>query len=329
MELTSQSRMSNPHDTSSPSTEHREFARVALAYHHLGIPVIPICPPDHKGMSSGHLAKCSNPGKTPLVSDWPKYGHLLPSPTDIRHWAQRWPDANFGGPTGPLFGIALDIDPRHGGDQELESRGWKVPETPTSLPGGDGVHNIFLHPGYSVPNKVAIAPGIDFRGDGGQIVLPPSLHVSGNQYQWEPSLLIGQVPLAPAPEWLLAALKSTPPTKSAVWDERELDSTVRGVPQGQRDSTGYRLACRWLAKGFTPLEVDHFLQSWAGRCQPPIGSAPGDPWRSGLPYRGHSGRRRLPKTRRRPLASSHNRVLVQRFNQLVAGHRHGPGDCLR
>ena len=188
--------MNNRRPAPKPSAQCCRFGRVARAYLGLGIPAIPLCPPDHVGMSSGHLRNCSNPGKTPLVSDWPKYGQRLPTVDVISRWDAQWPNANVGGPTGPLLGIALDIDPRHGGDTELESRGWEIPKTPTSLTGGDGSHHIFNHPKFKVPNKVAMAPGIDLRGDGGQIVLPPSLHASGKQYQWGPSLRIGITPLA-------------------------------------------------------------------------------------------------------------------------------------
>ncbi len=268
--------MSNCRPAPNHSAQYCGFGSAARAYLGLGISAIPLCPPDHVGMSSGHLAKCSNPGKTPLVSDWPKYGQRLPTVDVISRWDAQWPNANVGGPTGPLLGIALDIDPRHGGDQELERHGWKVPKTPTSLTGGDGSHHIFHHPEFKVPNKVAMAPGIDLRGDGGQIVLPPSLHASGKQYQWEPSLRIGITPLASPPEWLLQYIRTSSKQRSA-WDDRILDSNVQGVALGERDSTGYRLACRWLAKGFTPIEVEHFLLSWAASCQPPMGGAPGDP----------------------------------------------------
>ena len=46
------------------------------------------------------------------------------------------------------------------------------------------MHYIFNHAGSSLRNRINMAPGLDFRGDGGYIVVPPSLHISGNQYEW-------------------------------------------------------------------------------------------------------------------------------------------------
>ena len=43
----------------------------------------------------------------------------------------------------------------------MKARGWEPPDTPTSLTGGGGLHYLFSHPGFHLPNKVAIAPGID------------------------------------------------------------------------------------------------------------------------------------------------------------------------
>src|SRR6516162_3950542 len=41
-------------------------------------------------------------------------------PEQIRRWWKQHPDYNIGTPTGLIF-FTLDVDPRHGGDQTLES----------------------------------------------------------------------------------------------------------------------------------------------------------------------------------------------------------------
>ena len=157
-------------------------------------------------MSREHIEKCQTPGKTPLVR-WKKYQNRLPTEEEIRTWWERWPEANVGCATGAVSGFfVLDVDPRHGGDEEIAARGLTTPDTITSLTGGSGTHYLFDHPGWTVGNDVSVYPGLDIRGDGGLIILPPSVHESGETYTWEVSSRPGEVDIAQAPQWLLEAL---------------------------------------------------------------------------------------------------------------------------
>src|SRR5919112_672 len=55
----------------------------------------------------------------------------------------------------------------------------------TARSGSGGLHLYLRHPDYPVGNRQIAGIG-DLRGDGGLIVAPPSLHVSGNRYEWLP-----------------------------------------------------------------------------------------------------------------------------------------------
>ena len=253
-----------------------DFLKVARAYLSMGKPVIPLCPADHQGVTASHLEKCQHPGKTPLITSWQRYGQDFPTGEQIEAWARQWPGANVGGPTGPLWGVALDVDPRHGGDLELSRRHWSIPDTPTSLTGGGGAHYLFQHPGVPVPNRVNLAPGLDVRGDGGQIVLPPSAHVSGRIYAWELTLHPYKTPLAPMPGWLRTALSLEPPktvpgpVRLTSRDTCVLQLLRSPIHEGRRNASLCRIA--WLLHLYLkPPLVDAMLQVVNdARCVPPL-----------------------------------------------------------
>lgn len=144
---------------------------------------------------------------------------------------------------------------------------------------------------------------IDIRADGGYIMLPPSRHRSGNEYQWinDPET----TPLAPAPAWLIALLprddaktsvKATPsptlPAKRGATQPTIVDDTnvltiidpdaarvsayLATVPpaisgQGGMNST-FQLVCK-LRECFGHFRTDEQLfddlQTWNASCDPP------------------------------------------------------------
>jgi hypothetical protein len=76
--------------------------------------------------------------------------------------------------------------------------------TPTVLT-GRGAHLYFRWPGHPVKNAVAIEDGIDVRGDGGFVVVPPSVHANGEPYRFAPGLSLDDVAPAELPAWALRA----------------------------------------------------------------------------------------------------------------------------
>jgi hypothetical protein len=105
----------------------------------------------------------------------------------IDHWWRRWPAANIGTPTGELFDV-IDVDGPEGLrtwmelDLEVETIGHVL------TPRGGG-HHLYVHP-QRRGNKAKIGrkmglSGIDYRGDGGYVVLPPSfIREHGRRYRW-------------------------------------------------------------------------------------------------------------------------------------------------
>lgn len=124
----------------------------------------------------------------------------------IAAWWGRWPSANIGMHCGASGILALDLDTYKDtfeGDGLLSRTD---EETVTSLTGGGGTHALFRMPeGRKYTNLTGnLPPGIDVRGWGGYIVLPPSIHPNARPYQWEVGFGPHEVDLLPLP----AALRS-------------------------------------------------------------------------------------------------------------------------
>jgi hypothetical protein len=158
--------------------------------------------------------------KVPQLFDWPNRATLNPDLLSL--WARNYPDANLGIATGGGV-LALDVDTKAGGFDSLhalQTEHGELPLTACSRTGGGGLHLLFrVDRGLRIPNSQGgnggIAPGLDVRGDGGQIVAPPSVHESGQRYAWERHPRDG---IEFAPEWLVELTTrprppNLPPTK--------------------------------------------------------------------------------------------------------------------
>lgn len=72
-----------------------------------------------------------------------------------------------------------------------------------------GGHLYFSWPVNAVVrNVVKVLPGIDVRGEGGYVIVPPSIHPCGMRYEW----LGGREsqPIIAAPDWLLGLVLREP-----------------------------------------------------------------------------------------------------------------------
>lgn len=106
----------------------------------------------------------------------------------IRRWWSATPGANIGMPTGAASGlVVVDVDvhgPVNGyvaldrADRARLLEGWEaLVQTPT-----DGLHAYYpANPGTEQRSWQAARAGIDFRGDGGYIIVPPSSRIIDGQ----------------------------------------------------------------------------------------------------------------------------------------------------
>ena len=160
--------------------------KAALAYAGRSVPVFP----------------CRPSAKRPLTRN----GHwdATTDPRAIGRWWKQWPSANIGVPTGKKSGlVVLDVDPDAGGSEslaKLERADSPLPETARARTGRGGIHVFFRYPrGTEIRNSAGLlGPGLDVRGEGGYIVVPPSR--TRGPYKW-----VDSSPLAEA-SWLIERL---------------------------------------------------------------------------------------------------------------------------
>jgi hypothetical protein len=143
------------------------LGRAALIYAGHGWPVFPLVPLR----------------KTPLTARG--FHDASTEPDQILDWWTANPRANIGVPTGP-DGCGLDVwDADTPGAIERLREGHKHPDAPVMAALSltpRGMHYWIAATGD--PCATSVAPGLDFRGVGGYVVVPPSVSPAGG-YLWK------------------------------------------------------------------------------------------------------------------------------------------------
>jgi putative DNA primase/helicase len=118
----------------------------------------------------------------------------------IRAWWDTWPSAMIGVPTGAASGIDvvdLDVKPDEFIDGRKHLPNWKdLSCTVVTTPRG-GAHVYFQSDGSVRNTTDRIAPGIDTRGKGGYIIVPPS-HNSTGEYRFKKGGMFDKLPAFPS-----------------------------------------------------------------------------------------------------------------------------------
>lgn len=132
---------------------------------------------------------CVPGGKRPLIE---RGFHAATTDTgQVTAWWRRWPAANIGVPTGASSGlVVVDVDVHGPADGRASFDradaaglvgGWEVlVRTPTG-----GMHAYYpATPGVEQRSWQAGRAGVDFRGDGGYIIVPPSARTIDGTTAW-------------------------------------------------------------------------------------------------------------------------------------------------
>lgn len=224
-----------------------ELKKAAFEYLALGFSVIPL------------------DGKRPLI-EWKIYQERQPTKEEVESWFKQEING-IGIVTGKISGIAvMDFDNLNALLEYQQQYG--MPDTP-SVRTGKGWHYYFEYPKTGVKNATSIFPGVDIRGEGGFVVAPPSLHVSGVQYAWINDL---KTKLAPFPSLVQEHSKNKPDMSEVikgVGEGRRDDSavSVAGMilyrfPEEQWNSTGWDLYSLWNKGNHPPLDEIQLRKCW-------------------------------------------------------------------
>ncbi len=202
----------------------------AIGYAAAGIAVLPLHTPDAAGVCSCRTgAACGSSGKHPRVRRG--LHDASRQPQVIRSWWLRWPHANIGLVTGTALDVC-DIDTNSGLRVVLDLLDVARPPGPL-IRTGSGWHLWYAADG--LPSRVAVLPGVDWRGRGGLVVAPPSLHYTGARYTFQQPWQHGDLPGCP-PQLRALVLPAPPapvgPLRTAIAD---LDRYVQAALDGEAE----------------------------------------------------------------------------------------------
>ena len=226
----------------------------ALKYANAGFPVFPLWEPVGVGVCScSHGAADTLPngdkhskGKHPRTPNG-----LTDATTDvdqIRKWWTQWPNANIGLRTGDGIGV-VDLD----GPEGIASGRSMGLVSPVKTITGNGEQLWYSVPeGQKLVTRRAnkLAPGVDTRGTGGYVAVPPSLHPNGKRYCWAGSPISrGLLPPLPtqfidAPKKLLGTLT---PRNEAGW----VTEAIKDLQNGHVHNTLVRVLGKFRNHNWT------------------------------------------------------------------------------
>jgi hypothetical protein len=271
----------------SPKTDPPRMLEWALWYIALGYRVIALHNPtrglDGKLWCSCGKYDCPDKGKHPQwMADSLEHGKnsATTDPAIIKKWWRKWPDANIGiRPGEDWFG--LDLDARGGGVTTLQlhcEQHGELPLTPQVLSGsGSGsAHYWFKRPpgahfSSSQGKRKDDEPGplgfgLDIKTDAGYLVAPPSLHISGNRYQWEITAHLEDTPLAEAPAWMIELLTAPVPGSNGNFTVPDPTNMTAGTG---RNPALYALGRALKAKELPRAAIEETLRAYNRRFKEP------------------------------------------------------------
>jgi hypothetical protein len=238
-----------------------KILETALKYKERGFSVIPV-----------------RQNKKPYIK-WEKFQKEKADDGLIQEWFNKWPRANVAIVTGPISGVdVIDVDSLEGEDQLIQLLGEDLSSfnPPTAKTPGDGKHLYIKASGRG--NAVGFLPNVDYRGNGGYIIAPPSQGSNGKGYAWLPNASLFEIEPPAAPKPIIKIINSfnrygasKAQQTEATRRLQEATKSYKKISQGQRDDLLFHLA-NGIIKGNLPIEETEHLLHLIARycCDPPF-----------------------------------------------------------
>ncbi len=200
--------------------------------------------------------------KKPAV-EWKVYQDRPPSKAEIMEWQRNKPGANIGMATGHLSNVVvIDCDSTESINRFINS--YPEAQCTRQVATGRGRHFYFQHcDGVRNDAGRLLGAGIDVRGEGGFVVVPPSTHANGKQYQY-----INRNRPIPLPDRLKEVLS---PKGNGSNGSHVVEQPIK---DGQRNDTLASMAGAMRRKGMSQDAMAAALQvENASRCDPTLPEA--------------------------------------------------------
>ena len=216
--------------------------------------------------------------KKPLLK-WEIFQKRKAEPEEIKSWFDRWPDANIGIVTGKVSGIdVIDVDTSEGEELLAEALGTDVAtfNPPIARTPRGGKHLYVAATGER--NKTGFIKGVDYRGEGGFVVVPPSQGANGKAYEWMQKRGIIEMTPPACPPAILSLINSFPLYRGVVNKSAGPLQTITSATnhnidftQGRRDETLFHIANHLVKSGMPLQEIEAILSALAlNVCNPPF-----------------------------------------------------------
>lgn len=238
------------------------------------LPFSPVVAARHLAETGVPVFACVPGGKRPL----PRSHGFLDATTDpaqIDAWWRRTPTANLAIPTGHMSGavvVDVDVHGANGFDALCSARAAGLLPSPLVVvrtPSG-GMHLYYpAHEDLEQRSWQATRAGIDFRGEGGYVVTPPStLRVDGVRRAYEMAELHADAQPVDAAQ-LRSFLDPKPrkqahihrPVLSQTGGVERIVSWVGTLMEGERNRGRFWAACRLAEHGLTSADTFDLLRS--------------------------------------------------------------------